>query len=257
MTRPDRRAPKSRIVSWLGWAGLDAVSRMALMTGSTVVFTFFARAGRDAGELRRLGDQVIAQSALVTTPIFAGMAAVAPVLLPLVAGPGWDDAAQIAVCLSIASAIAVPAGLFFTAFSSRARPEFNLYSLVVGLFAIMLVLTGFAWLGPISVGLSRIAGDSIRALFAVGLPMKDFDWPRRERLAALAPAWLLASAMGASVALLHYVVAAHAPVAQLTILVAAGVVIYLGLLVMFARRRAAFLLAYLPISQLRAGRPAA
>ena len=257
MTRPDRRAPKSRIVSWLGWAGLDAVSRMALMTGSTVVFTFFARAGRDAGELRRLGGQVVAQSALVTTPIFVGMAAVAPVLLPLVAGPGWDDAAQIAVCLSVASAIAVPAGLFFTAFSSQARPEFNLYSLVVDLFAVMLALTGFAWLRPISVGLSRIAGDSIRALFAIGLPMKDFDWPRRERFAALAPAWLLAGAMGASVALLHRIVATQTPIAQLAILIAAGVAIYLGLLAIFARRCAAFLLAYLPISQLRAGRPAA
>ena len=39
MTKPGHRASKSRIVSWLGWAGLDAVSRLALMTGSTIVFS--------------------------------------------------------------------------------------------------------------------------------------------------------------------------------------------------------------------------
>lgn len=236
---------------------IEPVRGAIVATGHNIAFTFFARAGRDISNLRRLGGEVISQSALLTVPVFAGIAAVAPVLLPLVAGPGWDDAVVIAVCLSVASAIAVPSGLFFTAFSSQARPEFSFYSLVLGLLVIVLVLTGFAWLGPISVGLSRVAGDLIRPLFAIGLPMSGFAWPRRERLAALAPAWLLSGAMAVSVAILHRMISAQAPVAQLAILIPAGVAIYFGLLAIFARRQASFLLAYLPRSLNGAERPAA
>ncbi len=236
---------------------IEPIRGAIVATGHNLAFTFFARAGRDLSMLRKLGGEVISQSALLTTPVFAGIAAIAPTLLPLVAGPGWDDAIVIAVCLSIASAIGVPAGLYFTAFSAQARPEFNFYSLVIGLAAGILVLIGFAWLGPISVGLSRIASDSIRALFAVCLPLRGFDWPRRERLAALAPAWVLAGAMGGTVALLHRLVAAHHPVAQLVILVSGGVTIYLALLALFARRQAAFLLSHLPTSRITTQRPAA
>ena len=225
-------------------------------TGHNLAFTFFARAQSDMNALRKLGDEIVSQSAFLTTPVFFGIAAVAPLLLPLVAGPGWDDAVTIAVCLSIASAIGVPAGLFFTAFSAQARPEYSFYSLIVGLLAIILVLTGFAWLGPISVGLSRIAGDAIRAIFAVGLPLQGFDWPRRQRFAALAPAWILSGAMGAAVAVLHRMVGAEHPLLQLVVLIPAGVAIYLALLAIFARQRAATLFAHLPIARLTTGRPA-
>lgn len=235
---------------------IEPVRGAITATGHNLAFTFFARAGRDLSDLRKLGREIVSQSALLTTPVFIGIAAVAPELLPVVAGPGWDDAVLIAVCLSIASAIAVPAGLFFTAFSAQARPEYSLYSLIVGFVAIVLVLTGFAWLGPISVGLSRIAGDSIRAIFAVGLPLRSFEWPRRERFATLAPAWLLAAVMGVAVAALHRAIAAQPPAIQLVILIPAGVAIYLGLLALFARRQAAFLLSHLPFARLTSERPA-
>ena len=235
---------------------IEPIRGAIVATGHNLAFTFFARAGRDIGKLRSLGGEVISQSALLTTPVFAGIAAIAPVLLPLVAGPGWDDAVVIAICLSIASAIAVPSGLFFTAFSSQARPEISFYSLLVGLITIVLILTHFAWLGPISVGLSRIASDLVRPLFAIGLPMSGFAWPRRERLAALAPAWLLSATMAVTVAVLHRMISMQAPMVQLAILIPTGVAIYFGLLAIFARRRASFLLAYLPGSPKRAERPA-
>ena len=236
---------------------IEPIRGAIVATGHNLAFTFFARAGRDANAVRKLGDEIISQSAFLTTPVFFGIAAVAPVLLPLVAGPGWDDAVVIAVCLSIASAIAVPAGLFFTAFSAQARPEFNFYSLIVGLLVIVLVLTGFAWLGPISVGVSRIAGDAIRAIFAVGLPLDTIDWPRRERFAALAPAWLLAGGMGAAVALLHRMIGTEHALVQLMVLIPAGILIYGGLLALFARNRAALLFSHLPIARLASGRTAA
>ncbi len=236
---------------------IEPVRGAIIATGHNLAFTFFARAGRDVAQVRKLGDDVVSQSAYLTTPVFAGIAAVAPVLLPIVAGPGWNDAVLIAVCLSIASAIAVPAGLFFTAFSAQARPEYSLYSLVVGLAAIVLVLVGFTWLGPISVGLSRIAGDSIRALFAIGLPLKSFDWPRRDRLRALAPAWGLSATMAVAVAILHQAIATQSLAVQLLILIPAGVLIYFTLLALFARRQAAYLLSHLPVARIPTGRPAA
>ncbi|MFV0281409.1 MAG: oligosaccharide flippase family protein [Rhodoblastus sp.] len=236
---------------------IEPIRGAIVATGHNLAFTFFTRAGRNVEKLRQIGGEVVSQSALATAPIFVGMAAVAPVLLPLVAGPGWDDAAMIAVCLSLAGAIGAPAGLIFTAFSSQARPEFSLYSLATGLCAIVLVLFGLAWLGPISVGLSRIAGDTIRALFAILLPVRDLEWPRRERFAALAPAWGMAGAMGAGVVLLRLHFGHHAALLQLAVLVVAGVLIYIALLAVFARRRLSCVLARLPLARFTTKRFAA
>ena len=228
---------------------IEPIRGAIVATGHNLAFSFFARANKDQGRLRQLADQVVSQSALVTVPVFVGMAAVAPVLLPLVAGPGWDDAIGITVCLSLASAIAVPAGLIYTAFSANARPEMSLLSLVVSFAAVVTVLFGVAGLGPISVGLSRIAGDAVRAAFAIGLPAAALDWSRRQRLKALAPAWMLASVMGVIVAATAALLPIGPLAVRLVALVGLGIAVYAALLSVFGRAMFAMLASYLPRSK--------
>ena len=212
---------------------IEPIRGAIVATGHNLAFSYFARATRDQERLRMLADQVVSQSAFVTVPVFVGMAAIAPVLLPLVAGPGWDDAVGITMCLSLASAIAVPAGLIYTAFSANARPEYSLLSLIVGFAAVVAVLVGASSLGPISVGLSRIAGDVVRAAFAIGLPAVALDWSRRQRFRALAPAWTFSGAMGGVVAAAALFLPVSPLLVQLILLVSLGIAVYAALLALF------------------------
>ena len=152
----------------------------------------------DSARLRDRAKTVISYASLAIAPVFVGLAAVTPTLLPLMAGPGWDQSIGIGICLAIGSAIAIPARLVFTALSARARPEYSLIANVVAsVVTIAIVLVGVP-LGPISVGVARIAGDLAQAVIAIGISPRLLDWTRRDRLLALAPAWLLAAAMGVS-----------------------------------------------------------
>ncbi|HRJ69186.1 MAG TPA: oligosaccharide flippase family protein [Beijerinckiaceae bacterium] len=214
---------------------IEPIRGAIVATAHNVAFSFFARAAHDGEKLKRIASETASQAALAIAPIFTGLAAVSPVLLPLVAGPGWEDAIGIAVCLSLAAALAVPAGLIYTAFSATGRPEYSLYSLVVGFALISAILVAAKALGPISVGYSRVGGDLVRALFAILLSAATLPWTLGARLRTLAPAWLLSGIMGIAVAALGHALAGIAPVARLMIMISLGILIYAALLMVFAR----------------------
>jgi O-antigen/teichoic acid export membrane protein len=212
-------------------------------TAHNLAFSYFASAASDRARLGAMAARAVALVAPLVAPVFLGMAAVAPTLLPLVAGPGWDGAIGIATCLAMGAALAGPPRLILTALSAAGRPEFGLASTVAGFLASLVALAATAALGPIGVGLARIAGDVTRAAAALGLSSRAMDWTRRRRWAALAPAWLLSGAMALAVA----AAGAWAPLgvgwARLAALVALGVVVYLSLLATFARAALLRLLA--------------
>ncbi len=204
-------------------------------TGHNVAFSFFARLQHDPDKLRERAQTVISRAALAIAPVFVGLAAVTPVLLPLVSGPGWDAAIEIGACLAIGSAIAIPARLIFTAISARARPEYSLVANIGGFAATLAVLVFATKMGPISVGLARIAGDLVQALVAIGVSPGLLGWSRRGRLFTLAPAWLLAAAMGVFVAGLHHALPHFGQVVQLALSIGLGIAIYGLFLMLFAR----------------------
>ncbi len=214
---------------------IEPIRGAVAATGHNLAFSFFAPVSRDRRRLGALAETVVSQSALVVAPMFVGMAAVTPVLLPLMAGPGWNDATDIAVCLAIGGAIASPPRLIFTALSASAKPEFALISTIASFVTTIVALIATSMFGPISVGLSRIAGDATRAAFAIGLRSAHLHWPRLGRLAALAPAWALSGVMGAVVALSAALAPATHKWSLLIFLVALGVVVYGSLLAVFAR----------------------
>lgn len=214
-------------------------------TGHNVAFSFFARLQHDPEKLRERARSVISRAALAIAPVFLGLAAVTPVLLPLVSGPGWDTAIEIGICLAIGGAIAIPARLIFTALSARARPEYSLIANIGGFAATLAMLVFAAKLGPISVGLARIAGDLVQALVAIGVSPGLLGWSRRGRLLTLAPAWLLAAAMGVFVAGLHHALPHFGQVAQLALSIGLGIALYGLFLMLFARSQFAGVAAML------------
>ncbi|MGA0532038.1 oligosaccharide flippase family protein [Hansschlegelia sp. KR7-227] len=198
-----------------------------------LAFSFFA--GADAARLRDSASTIASRTAFVITPIFVGLAAVAPALLPVVAGPGWEQATKIATCLALGGAIAVPARLIFTALSASGRPEFGLMSSIVGFAATVVALVAAIALGPIAVGLARLVGDGVQAAIAIGLPNRLLSWSRTARLGAFLPAWILAGGMGVAVAVLGAALRSSGDLTSLLISVPLGAVLYVALLALFAR----------------------
>ncbi|MDE2364552.1 MAG: oligosaccharide flippase family protein [Hyphomicrobiales bacterium] len=229
---------------------IEPIRGAILATSHNLAFTFFARAS-DPLRQRVLIEQVVSQAAIATAPVFMGMAAIAPQLLPIVAGPGWDDAVGITICLSIASVFAVPSQLIYTAFSANARPGLSFVSLIFGFAAILLILVGFRSFGPISVGLSRIAGDVMRAGFAVGLSSSYLGLSRRARFDALVPAWAYAGAMGYSVYVLGAFVPDHPAMLKLALLILCGIIIYAALVLTLARPTADALMSHVQLPKWR------
>ncbi len=85
--------------------------------------------------------RIVATMATVIVPLFAGLAITAPLLVPLIMGPGWEAAIPLAQILCVATAVALPLELFYTGFSALGRPEYGVWGAVAGLVA---MLAGFA-----------------------------------------------------------------------------------------------------------------
>lgn len=214
---------------------IEPIRGAILGTGHNLAFSFFTRAASPE-KLSQRARSVASEAALVTVPMFVGLAVVAPVLVPLVAGPGWEGAVDIAVCLALASALAVPVGPFYTAFSAAGRPEHSFISLVAGFASVLVVMIGFSSMGPLSVGLARLAGDAMRALLALLLPSGELRLTPFQRLDALAPAWMIAAAMGLFTQSAGTLLAPESRLASLALLILAGAALY-GIFVLVLQRR--------------------
>jgi O-antigen/teichoic acid export membrane protein len=214
---------------------IEPIRGAIVATSHNLAFSYFAAASGQPARLRERVEPVVGNAAFVIAPLFVGLAAVTPILLPIVAGPGWEGAIDIAVCLAMGAAIILPARLVYTALSASARPEFSLIGSLASFAATLVVLVAASPLGPISVGLSRLVGDSVQAALAIGLPPRYLAWSRFERFRALLPAWLISAVMGlvvAGVALLE--AGLNRPLA-LILSILLGVVVYVVLLAVFAR----------------------
>jgi O-antigen/teichoic acid export membrane protein len=206
-------------------------------TSHNVAFSFYARLQSDRERLGECARMVNSYAAMAIAPVFVGLAAVTPVLLPLVAGSGWEPSIAIAICLAIGSAIILPARLIFTALSARALPEYNLIANIIGFAGTMAVLIFGAKMGAISVGIARIVGDLLPAMVAIGVPPRLLGWTRRGRFLTLARAWSLAAAMGIFVAGFDRVLLGFGRPLQLTLLVSLGIAAYGVFLLLFAPRQ--------------------
>ena len=216
---------------------IEPVRGLVIATGHNIAFSFFAMVGHDRAMLRARAERVVSGMGLVIAPIFIGLAAVMPILLPLVAGPGWDEAVGIAVWLAIGGAVAVPARIIYTAMSASARPEYSVLSAALSFAAMMLILLCGTSLGPIEIGIARFAGDAVQAALAISFSLGGLVWTRSGRLGALLPGWMLAGAMGAVVffAGMPLTLLGKGPALAASVLL--GIGIYAALLGVFAPAR--------------------
>lgn len=191
------------------------------------------------GNVGEAAAVVAGETSALIAPTMMGIAAVSPLLVPLLAGPGWTTAEPIAAALAAGGLLALPSQVVMTALSASGRPQNVLLAYVVSL--IVLVVTLFASVGidPAGVGLARLAGDFAQTLTTVLIsgPLIGLSpWPLLRRLAGV---WLAAALMAVGVAWLGIRLSAgYGPTTALLIAVPAGVIAYVPLLLLFGRASA-------------------
>lgn len=213
---------------------IEPIRALVAIAAHNIAFSHFAAAQHDDDWLVQRLQSTASLASLFIVPIFAGLAAVMPVMLPIFAGPGWEPAIPIGIFLAIGGALAIPARLVFSALSAKGRPEFSLLANASGVVGTLAVLIGASAFGPVSVGVARAAGDAAQAVVAILVAPSGFAWGRLARLIMLSKAWLLSAAMAAVVAFLLLALPNLPAIAELMFMVAVGVAAYVALLFAFA-----------------------
>ncbi len=165
-----------------------------------VAFPVFARIQQDDARIRRGYLEAIEAIAFITIPLYFGLMATAPVLIPLFLGAGWEEAVvplQVLCLLGMVLSIGNPVGALLLA---KGRADwafgFNILALVVYTGAVVI---GKNW------GLVGVAWGLVIACVTLLWPV-DF-WVRfrligmrpMEFFRKLAPAFIVGGAMAASV----------------------------------------------------------
>lgn len=129
--------------AWFGTAILGQLSiamrlveplRSAIVSvGHNLVFSILAPLQNDPQRLGATAARTVANVASVGVPVFLGIAICAPLLLPLVVGPGWEGAADLSRAMCVAAAISVPFRYLYTGFGALGRPEYNIIGSTLGL----------------------------------------------------------------------------------------------------------------------------
>jgi len=214
--------------------------------GHNIAMSFYVRVQDAPERLRVRVVQTVSGTALLTMPVFVGLAACSDSIVAVLAGPLWKESSLLAVCLALAAAITSPTDFLHTALSARGRADLG----VLGALQELLIAVGALWLlagwGLLAVGLARLlsyAGDAVFALVAarrvVGTRVRDV-------LSAAGPPLVSACLMGVLVYGLGSVrVWAGAPVLRLAAQVTFGVAIYGVLLALLHRRACSSALASL------------
>lgn len=199
-------------------------------------FSVFVRIAADRARVAEAVRRISSETTALVAPTFMGLAAVSPILVPLMAGPGWDGAVPIAAALAAGGMVALPSQVLLTALSATGRPQHALYANAAGLAAMVVVLAAFSGMDPVVVGLARLAGDLVQSSATLVVGGRGIALERRRLLREVTGAWIAACVMALAVAALGHALGAWMPApAALAACVAAGIAAY-GLLLSIVAR---------------------
>ena len=207
---------------------VDPLSTALMGVGHNIAFSVLVRLQGDPPRLIRTAGDIAAGVAVVTVPAFVGLAASAPVLLPLLVGPGWELAVPLSQILCLAVGVSLPYRFYYSSYSALGRPEYGLVgstAALVGMAAAFLIVARldghFAAPGAF---LTFEITTTVVALIYAQMLLPGAPAAASLRIGRV---WLAALVMAAAIAGLYY---RHGiPVispANLLIIVATGVIVY-------------------------------
>lgn len=141
-------------------AALPVAKLMPILT--EVGFSAYARIASNPGAVAAGFAKAARLVSLIAFPMFAGLAAAAPVAIPVVLGPQWADAVPIVRLLALAMPLYAIANLFGPAVNALGRPRIQLGNALAGL-AVMPVAF---W-----VGATQADAVGIAAAWALAYPL--------------------------------------------------------------------------------------
>lgn len=164
--------------------------------GHNIVFSLLARMQTEPERLGRGAAEAVANVSSLAVPAFFGIAVSAPILLPLLAGPGWEEAVPLSQALCLAAAISVPFGFLYTGFSALGRPEIGVAGACLNLAVLMVGLQLAQGLPPASgIGGALVAASAAESGLAIALLLRVAGRGAGAALGRTARVWLASGLM--------------------------------------------------------------
>jgi PST family polysaccharide transporter len=189
-------------------------------------FPFLARLQSDRLRLQRAWLKGTTILAAVLSPVFVGLALVAQDAVRMFAGPGWENAAFLLACYSLAVAIQLPAALTEATMKATGRAG-RFLAILVAFLALDLAL--YAWFlqaGIPGLGAALLLRAILTTPVLVWVGGEARGPAAREFVAVLARVVGCTVAMAAGVLLVGDLLAGRSAVVRLAALVPVGAVVY-------------------------------
>jgi O-antigen/teichoic acid export membrane protein len=224
-------------------AALEAIKKrvgddaLVIMPFSQVALPTLGRLQDDLPAFRKAYLRIISVSSALAFPAIIGFAVLAPVAIPLIFGPQWEESAGIARVLGC---MAVP--FVVNRFAGPALATLGRSGLLAQIAGLQLALSVVMTLAAAPYGLLAIAAAYVARAYLV-LPMQMWAFKKHsglgygELLRSLAPPLLTSIAMAAALLVLDRFVGARfdSRAVYLLAMISAGCAIYTGGMLLFAR----------------------
>lgn len=200
-----------------------------------VAFSAYARIQHDAEGVARAFAKATRVIMIAATPFFIGLAVTAEPLVLVALGEKWRGTIPLVQLIAVAMPFMTLFSLFAPATNALGRPGINARNAALGAILLPLAfLIGVRW-GITGLAAAWIVSYPVLLAIAASWSLPVIGIAARDWLRAFAPPVFAASAMAAGVLLVDRLLPPLPPLPRLAALVAAGVVIYGGWLLLFAR----------------------
>ncbi|MFV0411320.1 MAG: oligosaccharide flippase family protein [Paracoccus sp. (in: a-proteobacteria)] len=204
--------------------------RMAMLgAGHNLAFSVMVRLQSDAQRLTARAGDIVAGTGFVVVPAFIGLGVSAPVLLPALVGPGWDQSVPLAQILCLAVAFSLPFRFYYSGYSALGRPEYGLISSTLAIAVMAMTFVIFSWFGlHITSGIAYAAYEATTVVVALTIAGRILGRAMMAAIARLIRIWIGALIMAAAVHWLYLTgpEPAISASARLSAIILSGAVIY-------------------------------
>jgi len=223
---------------------IEPVRGAAMAIAHNLNFSHFQPAAQDTSALGARVREACARLSLLCGPAFFGIAAVAPLLIPTLAGPGWEESIDITRILALGSGCMLSFySPVYTGLAASGRPQYGLYANLFRLLAISAGAAVCAGFGAVGIGLARVTGDASDVALALLFARRRMQLSVGSVLSAAAAPLIFSAAMALCVAWAGpHLLAWLRPAAALAVSIGLGAALYGGLVALFARGAARALL---------------
>ena len=219
------------------WRTVELIAQGVIMPFSQVALPTLGRLQDDLPAFRKAYLRIIGVSAALAFPAIIGFSVLAPVAIPFIFGPQWEESAKIARLLGF---MALP----FTVnrFAGPALATLGRSGLLAKIAALQLALTVVMTLAAAPYGLLAIAGAYVARAYLV-LPLQMWAFKKYsglgygELLRSLAPPFLTSLVMAGALLGLDRLLGTRldSPAVYLLVMFSAGLVLYTATMLLFAR----------------------